>query len=564
MSALVHLKTLLQSGVEAGARPMTSTIEIDELLADMRRRGAAGAAAVPEDIQLEAVQRFWDSMSISTFRDTLLLSWAISLPHKENGACILEDRPRFHKVLLAVVRQKDRPRAFRRCFQGLLKNYFFYDGLAETAPAIAQKNWEELRNFLKVSTVSLEEDGQCPDWVRTVCAQMQLFTNSPCEHFVPALLGGDSHEVDLVAGQVGISQSSWFFRRLILDQIEVASRRGHTEFRFLLGHLLSAIATRELLQDRALTLLLDRYAQIPDAKEHPKLRDAAVSRWQNPWLPSNEKHWGSVSHQARAMISDWLKREFIQEFFLKLAEEGASDTRRMKFWLRHVKMITKIEFALGATVRKSRDRDLVVLKQKMTGLICELEAQHNNAFIMTMGSIVAVEFSAAGNAFYAYDARKTLPFDTDQRLVLGVDHANSLKSQARAKVYLRHADGVHGWTRWEEMFEERLGDAFRTTAIDDVTLAKPKPMHESRAPTRLSTVLERHSPSTLLSRGELAARPYSREVLEAYVQKIGGVIDDKSGKGGNLWVLAEAEWESTDRVLKAWGFRYKAAKGWWK
>ena len=43
------------------------------------------------------------------------------------------------------------------------------------------------------------------------------------------------------------------------------------------------------------------------------------------------------------MVADWLKLEFIETFFTKLAEDGFGDPRRMNFWKRYVKAINHIE-----------------------------------------------------------------------------------------------------------------------------------------------------------------------------------------------------------------------------
>ena len=46
----------------------------------------------------------------------------------------------------------------------------------------------------------------------------------------------------------------------------------------------------------------------------------------------------------------------------------------MNFWKRYVKSIDHIEFALGSTARNSRERDMVLLRKKMTGLVQALDA----------------------------------------------------------------------------------------------------------------------------------------------------------------------------------------------
>jgi hypothetical protein len=570
MSALGSLRAMLQPGIEEGRRPMSEAPAIDEVLEQLRSRCAQGASAkVPEEFQLEAVRRFWDSLHIKEFRDTYLLSWGLCLPVRKDGPCILEDRDRFRRVLLAVDKEKARPKAFRRCYKGLLKNYFFFDGEAQPESGAARQNWVDLRGYLKLYAAAIASGAQLPDWAHVAGANKKLFTESPCDPYVPAILDGDSTEIDRLTENLGIVKSSWFFRELILTQIRVAASSGDAQFQSHLPALVSLIATHELLKDRALTLLLNRYSEISGAQEHHALREAAVSRWKNPWLPSNDKHWGSVTAQARTMVSDWLKREFIREFFLKLAEERAGDTRRMEFWLKYARAITRIQCALGSRVRNSRDKDLVVLRHKMAGLTGELDSQDNNAFIMTLGDLVAVEFSARGNALYGYDARRSLPFDISRRLLLNVDYPNSLKQQTVARFQLRHKDDVHGYATWEDLFEATLRENFGIHAPE------PESKHTSttRRATRAAVSSASTPPSTNTYGGrpnsapsieQIESLPYSRPVLNTYAAKVGAQIIDKTSVGGNLWVYAGKDRDDVDRVLKKWGFAYKAGKGWWK
>ena len=187
------------------------------------------------------------------------------------------------------------------------------------------------------------------------------------------------------------------------------------------------------------------------------VQTCALPIWENPWLPSNKTAWQRVSEDARQMVSNWLKGEFIEAFFTKLAQDGTSDRRRVNFWKRYVKAIDHVDFALGPTARNSRDPDFKVLKEKMKGLLWYLDASgNNNAFIMRMGKLVVVEFSDMGNALYAYRDDQGLPFDLTKPLALPVNARNSLKNSARRRNKLTHKDGINGYSEWEDRFENWL------------------------------------------------------------------------------------------------------------
>ncbi|XCY17547.1 EH signature domain-containing protein [Burkholderia sp. Ed8] len=263
------------------------------------------------------------------------------------------------------------------------------------------------------------------------------------------------------------------------------------------------------------------------------------------------------------MVSDWLKLEFIETFFTKLAEDGLADRRRMEFWKRYVKSIDDIEFALGSTARNSREPDLVALRKRMKGLTRELDASGaNNAFIMTMGKLVAVEFSGLGNAFYGYDASRSLPFNTSQTLKLGKNERNSLK-QSKSMLWLKHGDGIHGWNRWEEMFEATLRESFQILPSAETLRASGRAKAANEPTKSTSNVSSRENVGSSQNRTE-AHESYSHVALKRFAATHGLQIEDRTALGGNLWVRGGEGDERVGRVLMEWGFRVKPGKGWWK
>jgi hypothetical protein len=333
--------------------------------------------------------------------------------------------------------------------------------------------------------------------------------------------------------------------------------------------------------------VLDRYKQVSGAPMHLQMRDHAVAWWGNPWLPSNATRWGGVKPDTRAMVADWLKLEFIEAFFTMLAEDGLADPRRMNFWKKYVKSIQHIEFALGSAARNSTDRDFVSLRRKMHGLTCELDAPGaNNAFIMHMGPLVAVEFSDLGNAFYGYDS-SAVPFDTNRTLGLTVNGSNTVKNKRRQILWLGHS-AKDGYATWEDYFEATLrqnfgiqphkelppstrsagnfrlptfgpaatpeADAPRTPAWAPPAVAAPPPPVR-RDPRADPPAVGQPDPST---------RPYSRAALDAFAKLHQLEVRDLSKVGGNLWVVVNEKNMKVDAALMRWGFRNKPGKGWWK
>jgi hypothetical protein len=585
-SALAQLALLLHPATQEGARTMPASNAIDKLIADMEARSKGRKTGqLAEDQQVEAVRRFWDSQEMRSFRDTYLLSWSLCLPHRNQGPCILEDRPRLQRVLDGVDDWQGKPGAYRRCYQGLVKSFFTFDALLDEVSGATRNNWRLLRDYLADRNGLIKDKQNSPVWVDVAIEHRHIFGESPCEPYVEALLRGDSGVIDHLCEHLGINKASWFLRELVLAQVNGATELGNAQFQQLLPRLIELLAANEVLRDRGMVAVLDRYAQVPGTPLHPTLRDHTIGWWGNPWLPSNETRWGGVQPAARTMVADWLKLEFIETFFTKLAEDGLADPRRMNFWKRYVKAIDHIEFALGSVARNSRERDMVVLRKKMTGLVHALDtAGTNNAFIMHMGPLVAVEFSGLGNAFYGYDARKTVPFDTSQMLRLEVDARNSLKSKAHRILWMSHQDNIHGWDKWEAMFEATLRKEFnlkpsaaqqgpRRVIAAPLSPPPAPPAPQAPAPaSRTSAPAPRaHAPAPAPASadnpwGALVTAPqlYSRAALDKFARENGLVIDDKTKDNGNLWVRTDGGNAVVNRVLTRWGFVNKPGKGWWK
>lgn len=556
MNALNHLQTLLEAGTTIGAHPLVQDANIEAALVDMQNRaGGRTASYIAEDQQLSALQRFWQTQNTPHFRDAYLVSWGLHIPCKKKSPCLLEDGPRLEQFLSCVDGWLEQPAAYRRCYQGLVKSYFCYTPTSEDGKNNARNNWPMFRDYLHEKNPRINDKRGNPDWVAAALQNRKLFSKDPCAPYVESLLKGNTAVIDSLCEQLSISQTSWFLEKLVMSQVQKAIEKSDQEFTGLLNRLLHVLANNLVLRDTGLRQLLDRYAKVPGLNVHQGLRELTINWWGNPWLPSNETRWGGVTPQAKAMVSDWLKLEFIEDFFTKLAEDGLGDPRRMDFWKRYVHAIEHIEFALGSSARNSREPDFVALRRKMKGLICDLEAPGtNNAFIMRMGRLVAVEFSDPGNALYGYDATKSIPFDTSRTLRLPLDANNSLKQKSKSVLWQGHTGSYDSWNKWETIVEDKLrrefGIApalFRNTSFDSTRNSKS--MHASRLT------------SIPIPRRE---QPYSRQALISFANENGLQVNDKSGAGGNLWVVTGTSDTKICDILTAWGFHHKPGKGWWK
>lgn len=579
-SALQLLANKLSRSFDISASLTMREGGLDKHLATLQQHVKAGSSPYePEDLQAKAVRRFWETTRLDTLKEARLVSFGMCLPSHPNGPCLLEDSKRFDAALSSdtgVDQWVKKPQWFRRCYQGLVRSYFSYDDRkGKVAPDEGRKNWKKLREYLHDRSSNIIDPERInPDWAITAVENKGLFSENPCLPYAKTALSGDMSYINRIREQLGITDDSWFTNELVLSQVRHAVALPYEEFKAQAPNLLTMLASLARhgtkVRNRGLSLILDAYAQGSTPAIFEQLRDVSVDWWGNPWLPSTAAQWGGVSPQAREMVSEWLRGEFIETFFTKLAQDGIGDRRRANFWQQYVKSMTNVQFALGPRALNSPSRDFAVLLEKMKGLYTELKdsGSENNAFIMTLGNLVAVEFSATGNALYGYQ-KGALPFvfDSSEPLRLSGRAVNTLKDRKQSVIWLLHKDNIHGWNRWEDMYEATLRESFGILP-DDALPRAPR----ATSPTRAASDTSR---SELNSRISLPTEPAPNSLISKYgsfaghklkaLSKYRGFdIADLRTKGGNIWAYTQSNDPELIQLFQSWGFQYKAGKGWWK
>jgi EH_Signature domain len=537
MTSIDHLASLLAPAVRLGGLQMPNAGDIDSVIERLEKRIRSGSAnRVAADLQCDAVQRFWKTLRLETLKDARLVSFGLCLPAGPAGGCILEDSGRFAALLEGVDQWRHDARWFRRCYQGLVWNYFSFDIDADGVSSTARENWERLRGYLHRSAAGTVDRRANPDWVRTVVANRHLFGEAPCEPHIASLLKGDGAAVDLICERLGIHGASWFARRLIQAQVEAATQLDNGAFCALLGSLIEMLSGARALRDQGLACLLERYATLPNASAHPGLRDAALAWWGAPWEPSNALAWSGLTEAARSMAAEWIRGGLIDEFFADPAD--ADGRRRAAFWKRFVKSMQKVECSDGV------------------------------ALVMTTRRAALVEFADRDLPLHGHDLRGAGPPDPEKPW-----------RQSRPALALSHRDGIDGWRRWEQMFEAALKDRFdirpgalvSTDATAFVDLADPA-MNPDPGATEQGRIDEQrwHSASAgedvHWQTAEAASVPYSRPDLEVLARVHSLRLVDETARGGRLRVRAGATHERIDeriaRVLRRWGFQQAVGQEW--
>jgi EH signature protein len=448
---------------------------------------------------------------------------------------VIEETDQFPRLLTLVDNFKSEAKRFRRCYRGLLHAYISYDGENPNTCETGRGNWLRLRDYLHEGRPSIDAGGWQPEWAECITQHANLLTKDPASRYASALLRGDTAAVDEIKTRLEVGDDSWLMRRLVVAQIMVACRESDATFKTTVHALLKLLYGHELLEDEGLALILNRYASIPLPAVHAELRDYAVERWGNPWLDSHSAKWTLASEKSRALVTGWFKLHVIRTFFELLSEDGSTDKRRVKFWQRYHEQIGDMYFALGTATRYGGGTDARQMRKQMENRLLGLKnagSGSNNAFIMMIGNVVAVEFGITGNACFIY-RRGSLPFELHGD-VSGSTTADGLKSPNNLE-RLTHVDTAI--EKWEANFSTVL----QRHGASQPYLGQPPPRHSAV------------SPAVRLTRQTL------KETCDSYSV----VWKDNTANGGNLAVRYNQKRGPLAQQLVAWGFTFSDQREFW-
>lgn len=506
-----------------------------------------------------AVIAYLKSHSLSTYRDIKYVCFGVSSPYGTPLTRVIEHETLFPKLLNAVELLQPEPRKFRRCYQGLLKAYLRYPG-QHTESVYGHRNWLVLREFLAQHCKALNKQKPVMEWTQALYEHRNLLADNPCKPYGKALLAGDMSVIEELKERLGVDDDTWVMNELILAQIQAATTLNDPEFILQVLPLVKLLEQHTLLVTTGLSLLLRRYEACKVHTEHHALREAALKEWKSPWLEANKPIWhGQIGEAATNMVSLWLKRRTIQDFFELLQVDGKADRQRMEFWLKYAEAIDDIWLALGEHSLNNNKPDYRRIRQNMVGRYMALVGgtyNQDNAFLMRIGNYVFIEFGLQNNACHVFLA-DNLPFIFGQKSVLGTQKGLKNRDHPGHRETLTHSDG------WQWKFADFL--RYYANAIPGEIKSKPvsSPVVSNTppAPNPTETVVKPTVQSIPVQKQK--TKTLDLKQLQAFCAPYNLHIDDHRTEGGALWVRTTETHAVASTVLKSAGFRYKAGKGWW-
>jgi hypothetical protein len=160
---------------------------------------------------------------------------------------------------------------------------------------------------------------------------------------------------------------------------------------------------------RTLKNVMSRLILFP-SRENTDLIEAIIHlvrsdpRFGDPRHLHNHNNWIGMDDASRR-IQEWLSAADITFFFETVLPKGKDPHGRKAFWLRYVGCRGLRSRPLLSNSDKFRLREVLWKKGAKGSDFGRLLDEDTSAFILDFGPIVAVEFSAVGNACYLYEKR---------------------------------------------------------------------------------------------------------------------------------------------------------------
>ncbi len=505
-----------------------------------------------------------------TARQRDLVAAAVARPIEEEEGAVPMGAEQFSSLLSSYAAEAERGELWRLTWHGLLYSYFSFD-LQVTDPS-AREGWKELRVFLEKTwpLVDRQSDRRfVPDWIKALRGEPEVLSATPVRKYATSYLAGDTAPVDMLARDLGIPPSSWFWHALVLSAVRAAVGEVDARFIELIPDLLKLVHERPGFRDEALEAILTRYHACKGAGPHEQLRDyvCQANVWKNPKLKAAgiATAWNRVDDAVWLMVLGWVNERNLKDFFDVLAARNNADEGRLAFWSRYLKQITWTRLVFGADTLslKRSNAGIRALIAREEGAYAQLSSNaHVDAFMMQIGDYIIVEFSKKPNACYVYRSDK-LPFDRYERVYGGTSY--DLKNERRSALRIVHG---YDWAAKSAAELRRLGirpdgvgasPAYATATAPAATIPAANATNATARPA-----LQARS----FAGGAVAEGPGGPDMnaLALLVAQFPGTkIEDGRGaaRRDRLWVIDPMQRQPLAAYLKTLGFKWSDREEAW-
>jgi hypothetical protein len=520
-----------------------------------------------------AALAFMRGQSLDVYQRDMIAS-ALAEPIREHAGAKAMGSKRFASLLEDYEADARVGQLWRLTWYALMSSYFAFDVKGSTT--IEKNGWQQLRLTLELTWPTI--DGKTgsglsgvPDWITALRRESALLTENPTAKYASDFLDGNQEIVVRLSEDIGISQSSWFWHRLVLSAVHTATISSDQRFRALIPRLIGLVEKHPVYKDEAIEAMLIRYHACVETPVDENLRNYVVRKdiWRNPKLKSVgiATAWNRVPDPVWQMVLGWVNEQNLRDFFDILAARNMADEGRLAFWSKYMKQIswTRLVFGAETIALKNSNPEIRNLIAREEGAYAVLTANQSvDAFLMGIGAYVVVEFSKKPNAAYVY-ASKSMKFDRDARYYSG--GTDDLKYG----FYDKNAHRITHHRGWQHDAADALR---RLDILPDIpglqrtsssTVTPPvMPIQSSRSTTAMGIAINTNVESVTVPRAPVNAN-FTIKELEFLLSRFpkAFIKDSRGANGGRLWVEDPLQRSQLAEELKHYGFKWAATRQAW-
>ena len=253
MDPVSKLRAAIESALSVSfEEPVVQPAMLAEIDALTKMLGAAGGGRPPSDRVREAIRIFREGDELPNLAVARAVCFGAAEQFGQREPRLIEEADRFPRLLHLIDDFRPEPRGFRRCFRGLVHTYLAYDGEHPKTNKEGRLNWRLLRSYLHDHRNAIIAEGTQPEWVDCIAQHPNLLTEDPASRYADDLLQGDNKVVEEIRARLDVSDQHWLMRRLILVQIEAATKESDAAFANRVRPLLALLEGHEGLDWGAL------------------------------------------------------------------------------------------------------------------------------------------------------------------------------------------------------------------------------------------------------------------------------------------------------------------------
>ena len=453
--------------------------DLDLVLEDIRRK-FKNTGNPPEALALKAASRFLSGATDLDEVDIDLIAFALAKPvDSVAGNTLFNDEGKLKTLLNKYSAKCFANRDMLITWRGVMGTYF--DLNPNNSPDRQQfdRSLEEIRRFLVSTWRFVKSSTELNlSWMKAIDDNIELLSEDPCNRFAQQWLDGNDDLVLKISDNLQIPSSSWFWERLFITSLQSVLNFDDFAFKKSIPKILELFDKHLIYRDRGISALLDRYAICSDISVNKPLKEYVIDLWASP-----EGHalagskWKFISKPALSMMLNWVHETNLRLFFELLKDRGYADDERLNFWLKFIPQVRSSRLSLGHTSQRlveSRS-DLKKVFNRHGNSYSQLRDDQNidnDAFLMTIGSCLIVDFSISGGC-YIYREGQNKFLITDK-----VHYSSTAARGLKAKYHYEGMDFAHtpGWTD-QHRAPATLRRVYGITPSSSVNTGTPRNKH---------------------------------------------------------------------------------------